>query len=41
MNLCEFKKEYIRGELNINKDFGRIYAFIDFANVNKWFEKDR
>lgn len=41
MDLYEFRKEYIRNELGIGKDFGRVYAFIDFGNVNKWFEKDR
>ena len=28
-------------ELGITKDFGRIISFIDFGNVNHWFEEDR
>lgn len=40
MDLFEFKKKYIREELGINEDFGRIFSFIDFGNVNNWFEKD-
>lgn len=41
MDLHEFKKEYVRQELGIDEDFGRIRAFIDFGNVNHWFEEDR
>ena len=41
MDLQEFKKEYIDQELGINKSFEPIYSFIDFANVDKWFERDR
>jgi len=40
MDLISFKKEYIRNELGINKEFGKIFSFIDFGNVNKWFDKD-
>ncbi|MEK7140402.1 MAG: NYN domain-containing protein [Patescibacteria group bacterium] len=42
MDLQEFKKEYIQTELNITEDkFGKIFSFIDFGNVNHWFEEDR
>lgn len=40
MDLSEFKKKHIRESLGINDDFGIIYTFIDFANVNHWFEDD-
>jgi uncharacterized LabA/DUF88 family protein len=41
MKIEEFKKEVIREDLNINKEeYGKIFSFIDFANVNKWFEND-
>lgn len=37
MNLEEFKLK----NLGIDKDtFGRIYSFVDFGNVNYWYEKD-
>lgn len=40
MDLETLRKQYIRGELEISKDYGRIFSFIDFGNVNKWFAKD-
>lgn len=40
MDLQDFKKQFICGELEINEDYGRIFTFIDFSNVNKWFEND-
>jgi len=36
MDLYEFKQKHIRESLGINDDFGIIYTFIDFANVNHW-----
>jgi uncharacterized LabA/DUF88 family protein len=39
MKIEELKKEFIKEALNI-KEYGRIFSFIDFANVNKWFEND-
>ena len=41
MDLQDFKREYIRQELGITDDFGRVCTFLDFANVNNWFEDDR
>lgn len=41
MDLQEFKKECVRQELGIANDFSEIIAFIDFGNVNYWFEEDR
>lgn len=40
MNLDDLKKEVIREELEITKEYGNIFSFIDFANVNKWFQYD-
>lgn len=38
MNLLELKLH----NLGIDKDkFGKIYGFVDFGNVNYWFDKDR
>jgi len=41
MDLHEFKKQYVQEELGITKDFGKIAVFVDFGNVNHWFEEDR
>lgn len=41
MDIQEFKEKIIKDILGINDDFNRIFIFIDFSNVNKWFEKDR
>lgn len=41
MELQEFKKQYVQQELGITKDFGQIAVFVDFGNVNHWFEEDR
>lgn len=40
MDLHEFKKKTIKENLGIKDEFGVIHAFIDFANVNKWLERD-
>lgn len=40
MDLENFKKQYINEELGIDKNFGKIFSFIDFANVNNWFIND-
>jgi len=40
MDLQDLKKKFIRDELGITEDYGIIFAFIDFSNVNKWFEND-
>jgi uncharacterized LabA/DUF88 family protein len=41
MKLNQFKKAIIREDLDINKkEYGKIFSFIDFANVNKWFQYD-
>ncbi|MCB9805649.1 NYN domain-containing protein [Candidatus Nomurabacteria bacterium] len=39
--LEEFKKQYIRDDLGITEEFANIFSFIDFGNVNNWFEEDR
>ncbi len=40
MDLENFKKQFTKGELEITEDYGPIFSFIDFSNVNKWFEDD-
>lgn len=40
MELQEFKKEYIKEELGITENFGKVISFVDFGNVNYWFEED-
>lgn len=40
MDLFGFKQKQIKEQLGINDDFGIIHTFIDFANVNHWFEYD-
>jgi len=40
MDLQELKKKTVRGALEISDSFGSILVFIDFANVNYWFEED-
>ena len=42
MDLKEFKSQTLRKKINIDiKKFGKIYCFIDFGNVNHWFDKDK
>lgn len=41
MDLQEFKKQYVQQELGISDIFGKVLAFVDFGNVNYWFEEDR
>lgn len=41
MDLQEFKEEFIKKELKIDVDkFNKIYSFVDFGNVNHWFDDD-
>jgi len=41
MKIEELKEEVIREELDVNKkEYGKIFSFIDFANVNNWFQHD-
>ena len=41
MDLQEFKNTEIKKKLGIDdKKFGKIFAFIDFSNVNKWYADD-
>jgi len=41
MDLEEFKSKNIRDRLGLNDhNFGKIFVFIDFANVNNWFSDD-
>lgn len=40
MDFQEFKCHTIKRKISIDDKFGKIFAFIDFANVDKWFEDD-
>jgi len=40
MDLQEFKNCHIKQKLKIDNKFGKIFVFIDFANVDKWFAED-
>jgi len=40
MKLNKLKNEIVREELEISTDYGRVFSFIDFSNVNKWFVND-
>lgn len=41
MDLQEFKSYNIRQKTGINEEkFGKVFVFIDFANVDKWFAED-
>jgi len=41
MNLQEFKIYSIKEKLGLaNEKFGKVFVFIDFSNVNKWFAND-
>ena len=40
MDLQDLKNKFICNELGIADNYGRIFSFIDFSNVNKWFEND-
>ncbi|MBU2008096.1 NYN domain-containing protein [Patescibacteria group bacterium] len=40
MDLEEFKKEVIKKELGITENFDNTLVFIDFSNMNYWYETD-
>lgn len=41
MDLQEFKSYNIRQKIGIDEEkFGKVFVFIDFANVDKWFSED-
>lgn len=40
MNLEELQRQFIKNEIGISNQYGKIFSFIDFANVNNWFEYD-
>lgn len=40
MNLEDFQKDLIMKDLGIDDGWGRVFSFIDFGNVDFWFEKD-
>ncbi len=41
MDLQEFKSHNIKQKIGIDENkFGKIFVFVDFANVDKWFAKD-
>lgn len=40
MDLNQFKEQFICEQLQITEDYGKIFSFIDFGNVNNWFRDD-
>lgn len=40
MDFKEFRNKFIRENLEIEEDYGKILSFIDFANINNWFVED-
>lgn len=41
MDLQEFKSLNIRQKIGIDEEkFGKVFVFVDFANVDKWFAED-
>lgn len=40
MDLQDLKNKFIKEELEISDDYGKVFSFIDFSNVNRWFEDD-
>lgn len=41
MDLQEFKSYNVRQKVRIDQEkFGKVFVFIDFANVDKWFAED-
>ncbi len=40
MDPQDLKRKFIRDEVEITEEYGRTFSFIDFSNVNKWFEND-
>lgn len=41
MDLHELKKQVIKDDLGITNEYGKIFTFVDFGNVNNWFSEDR
>ncbi len=40
MDFAELKKKTIRDTYNLGDQWGKIFTFVDFGNVNKWYEDD-
>jgi hypothetical protein len=40
MDLQDLKNKVIKDDLKITEEYGKIFTFIDFSNVNKWFQND-
>lgn len=40
MDLSELKKQMIRETYGLGSEYGRIFTFVDFGNVTKWFADD-
>lgn len=42
MDLQDLRQQYVLERLGVNpENFGRVISFVDFGNVNHWFEEDR
>jgi uncharacterized LabA/DUF88 family protein len=36
----DFDNQFMFNDLGVDENYGNVFSFIDFANVNKWFEND-
>lgn len=41
MDLLELKSKMIRETYSLGDEYGKIFTFIDFGNVTRWFAEDR
>lgn len=41
MDLSDLKNKMIRETYGLGDGYGKIFTFVDFGNVNKWFAEDR
>ena len=41
MDLSDLKSQMIRDTYGLNADYSKIFSFVDFGNVTRWFAEDR
>ncbi len=41
MEFSELKNQMIRETYGVGAEYGKVFTFVDFGNVNKWFSNDR
>lgn len=41
MDLFDLKKKRLLAKLGIDSSYGKIWAFLDFGNINHWYTDDR